>query len=374
MCYMIYLDNAATSFYKPKEVKDAVKKSLEFLTANPGRSAHKPSRQIADVVYETREVIKNFFDALDYEVVFTKNSTEALNLAILGTLNKGDHVVCTCYEHNSVLRPLEHLKSSGIEYTVVECVLIDFHKEFIKYIKPNTKLVITNAVSNVTGEVCDIESVGKFCKDNHILYLVDGAQSSGHEEISLKKSNVDMYAFSGHKGLLSITGVGGLIVRKSHKLNPILFGGTGTESENLNQPLDLPDGYEAGTIPTIPIASLKAGIEYLNENFEKIYEKEQILSNYLYNSLKNLDFLTIYSKPTSKNVFSFNVKGKDSSMVANILDEYNICVRSGLHCAPLVHKYLKTIESGAVRVSLDFHNTKQDIDYLIKVLKIIYHS
>ena len=374
MCYMIYFDNAATSFYKPNVVKEAVKKSLDYLTANPGRSAHKPSQQIADVVFETREVVKNFFDAREHEVIFTKNSTEALNLAILGSLNKGDHVVCSCYEHNSVLRPLEHLKNLGVEYTVVECDLVDFHKEFIKYVKPNTKMIITNAVSNVTGEICNIDSVGKFCKENHIMYLVDGAQASGHEKISLEKSNIDMYAFSGHKGLLSMTGVGGLIMKKSLKIKPILFGGTGTESENLNQPTDLPEGYEAGTIPTIPIVSLKAGVEYVMNNFEEIYKKEQFLSNYLYNSLKNLKFLTIYSKPTSKNVFSFNVENKDSSEVANMLDEYNICVRSGIHCAPLVHRHLNTLGTGTVRVSLDFNNTKQDVDYLIKTLEIIYRT
>ena len=373
MCYMIYFDNSATSLIKPDSVKRIVAKAMSSLTANPGRSGHNLSQKVTSAIFETREKLKTFFHAEDYEIVFTKNCTEALNLAIFGCLNAGDHVICTCYEHNSVLRPLRYLRGVGIDTTIVEDDLSSVGENIEKYIKSNTKMIITNCVSNVTGEICDISKVGEICKKHGILYLVDGAQSSGHLDVDIEKCNIDMYAFAGHKGLLSITGVGGLVVKKGLNLKPIIYGGTGTMSENLEQPNDLPEGLEAGTIPSIPIISLGAGIEFLMKNFENIQKIEQKLSKYMLNSLKKLKFLEIYSKEDSLNVFSFNMQGIDSSELANILNEkYDICVRSGLHCAPLVHKKLGTLKRGAVRVSIDFNNTMEEIDYLITALKSIY--
>lgn len=369
---MIYFDNAATSFYKPKEVKISVINAMEKLTANPGRSGHNLSQNVAEEIFETRENVKDFFGAKNYELIFTKNCTEALNLAILGTLKKGDNVITTCYEHNSVLRPLEFLKTMGVEVTILDCDLKEFHKVFFKSIKPNTKLVITTMVSNVTGDMCDVYAVAKICKQHNIKYLIDGAQASGHLEIDLNKIGADMFAFAGHKGLLSITGVGGLIVKNMKNLTPITYGGTGTESVNLTQPTGSLEGFESGTIPTIPIISLNAGVKFLKKNFPKIIDKEQKLSQYLVNSLKNLKFLTIYSTNETKNVISFNIGQIDSMLLANFLNEkFGICVRSGLHCAPLVHKKLNTLEQGAVRVSLDFNNTFEELDYFINVLKEI---
>ena len=373
MCYMIYFDNSATSLIKPDSVKRIVTKAMNSLTANPGRSGHDLSQKVASAIFETREKLKTFFHAEDYEIVFTKNCTEALNLAIFGCLNAGDHVICTCYEHNSVLRPLRYLRGIGIDTTIVEDDLSSVGENIEKYIKSNTKMIIANCVSNVTGEICDISKVGEICKSHGILYLVDGAQSSGHIDVNIEKCNIDMYAFAGHKGLLSITGVGGLVVKRGLDLKPIIYGGTGTTSENLEQPNDLPEGLEAGTIPSIPIISLGAGIEFLMKNFENIQKIEQKLSKYMLNSLKKLKFLEIYSKEDSLNVFSFNMQGIDSSELANMLNEkYDICVRSGLHCAPLVHKKLGTLKRGAVRVSIDFNNTMEEIDYLITALKSIY--
>jgi len=367
---MIYFDNAATSLVKPQVVKKEVVFAIENLTANPGRSGHFYSLKVAEKIYNIREKVKNFFNFNEFYLIFTKNCTEALNLAIISTLKKGDHVITTCYEHNSVLRPLEKLKNLGVEVTILDCELNDFYKFLEKEIKLNTKLVITTFVSNVTGEICNIKEVGEICKRYKILYLVDGAQASGHIQIDLKNLNVDMFAFAGHKGLLSLTGVGGLLVNKLSDLQPILFGGTGTESENLIQPKANEEDFEAGTLNSISIISLGAGIDFLNKNFKNILAKEQFLSKYLYNSLNKLKFLEIYSKENSQNVFCFNVKNVDSVMVANILNErYGIAVRSGLHCSPLVHKKLNT--KGAVRVSLDFNNTTQEIDCLIKALKEI---
>ncbi len=366
---MIYFDNAATSFFKPQQVKNAVVDSINKFTANPGRSGHNLSIQTAEVVYNVREKIKEFFNAPNYEVVFTKNCTEALNLAIFGVLNKGDHVITTCYEHNSVLRPLEKLKECGVEVTTLFCDVEELPNEIAKNIKENTKLIITTACSNVTGQCPDIKTIGEIAKQHNVLYLVDGAQSSGHIKIDLTDANIDLYAFAGHKGLLAITGVGGLIIKNGIKINPFLYGGTGTESANLTQPSEIPEGLEAGTIPTIPIISLGAGIDFLTKNFFKIIKIEQNLTKYLINKAKNLKFLKIYSPVNAKNVFSFNVKDLDSSLVANILNEqFNICVRAGLHCSPLIHKKLGTLTTGAVRVSLDFFNTFDEIDELINAL------
>ncbi len=371
----VYLDNAATSFYKPKEVQMAVIDAMRSLTANPGRSGHQLSQNVAEIICDTRENLKDFFGAKSYDLIFTKNCTEALNLAIFGTLKKGDHVITTCYEHNSVLRPLERLKKSGIEVTFLECDLHNFHEQFEDKIQPNTKLVITTFISNVTGEICDVKSVNKICKKYKIFHLVDGAQACGHMKINLEDLGCDMFAFAGHKGLLSLTGVGGLFVKNLGNLSPIIYGGTGTDSKNLIQPTDAIEGFEAGTISTISIISLNAGVNFLKANFSKILEKEQKISDFLYKKLNNLEFLTLFSKNSSLNVFSFNIKNLDSGTVANVLnEEFNICVRAGLHCAPLIHKKNKTLECGAVRVSVDFYNSIEEIEYLIYALTQIANA
>jgi len=371
----VYFDNAATSFNKPKEVQFAVIEAIKSYTANPGRSGHALSQKVAEQICDTRENLKDFFDAKSYDLIFTKNCTEALNLAIFGTLKRGDHVITTCYEHNSVLRPLKNLKSHGVEIEILNCDLDQFHKEFEEKIKPETKMVITTFVSNVTGEICEVKSVGEICKKHNVKYLVDGAQASGHMKINLTDIACDMFAFAGHKGLLSLTGVGGLFVKNIQDLTPIIFGGTGTESESLIQPTDSIEGFEAGTIPTISIMSLNAGVKFLNKNFSKIIEKEHKLSEFLYKKLKNLKFLTLFSKESSQNVFSFNVKNMDSGTVSNILnEEFKICVRPGLHCAPLIHKKNNTLDFGAVRVSIDYNNSFDEIEYLIWALSKISSS
>lgn len=372
---MIYFDNSATSFNKPISVKKAVCFAMERLTANPGRSGHDLSIEVGQMVFETRELVKKFFNAQNHQMIFTKNCTEALNLALFGSLKSGDHVITSCYEHNSVLRPLERVKAFGVEQTILDCDLMDFHLQFEGYIRPNTKMVAITGMSNVTGESPNLEEIGAICKKHGLIFLVDGAQSSGHLKIDLQKMNIDMYAFAGHKGLYAPTGIGGLIVSNRLNLEPLLFGGTGSESNNLNQPTDFPEGFEAGTLPTIAISGLKAGVEFVEKNFEKIIKIEENLSKYMQNRLKNIKNLKIYSSNLSKNVFSFNIPQIDSSVLADILNkQYSICVRAGLHCAPLVHKKLGSLKTGAVRLSLDFYNTKQEIDYFIQSVEQIVES
>lgn len=369
---MIYFDNSASSLIKPINVKRATVDALNKFTANPGRSGHIMSQSVGEQIFETRELVKQFFNADNYNVVFTKNCTEALNLAIFGSLKSGDHVIISCYEHNSVLRPLTHLKSKGVKLSVIDANLSEFHLHFKNAIKQNTAMVVLTAMSNVTGEQPNLIEVAKICKQNNVKLVIDGAQASGHKNINMQEIDADFYAFSGHKGLCSITGVGGLLVKNGMELKPFIFGGTGTESENLNQPNDLPEGLEAGTIPTIPIISLKAGLQFLQANFAEIQKKEHSLSSYLYCKMHELPKIKLYNSQPKSNVVSFNILGADSAEIADILNEkYDICVRSGLHCAPLIHKKLGTMETGAVRVSLDFNNTKQEIDFFIKAMNEI---
>lgn len=369
---MIYFDNSATSYYKPNIVKNAVITAMNTLTANPGRSGHILSQKAGEMVFETREKVKRFFNANNHQLIFTKNCTEALNLALFGFLKPGDHVITSCYEHNSVLRPLEKLKSAGVEVDILTSDLSNFDIEIKPHIKSNTKLIVVTGMSNVTGESPNLSEIGKICHQNHIIFMVDGAQSSGHINIDMQQMDIDVYAFAGHKGLCAITGVGGLIVNENLNLTPLLYGGTGSMSDSLVQPDDLPEGFEAGTLPTIPIASLYAGVDFLINNFDNITQKEDDLSQYMYQKLSKLENIKLYSSANSKNIYSFNIVGKDSGQVADILNEkYGICVRSGLHCAPLIHKKLGSLQTGAVRASIDFSNSRHEIDVFMKAIEEI---
>ena len=369
---MIYLDNAATSYIKPSEVKAEVYKAVNLYTANPGRSGHNASLRTAEKVYEARSNVKKFLNAENYSLIFTKNCTEALNLAIFSTLKPGDEVITSCYEHNSILRPLKSLEKVGVKLIILDCDLSEFHLQLKEYLSEKTKMIICTMVSNVTGEYSNVKEIGNICKENKIVSLIDGAQACGHVKIDLEELDIDMFAFAGHKGFLSLTGVGGLLVNNIKLLTPRICGGTGTFSENLIQPNEFEEDFEAGTLSSISIMSLGAGINFLQKNFKNILEKAEKLSKKLYFELKKLEFLKVYSKEDSKNVFSFNFKNLDSMTVSNILNEkFNIAVRGGLHCAPLVHKKLKTLESGAVRVSIDFNNNFYEIEVLINALKKI---
>lgn len=365
---MIYLDNAATSFYKPESVKEAVKFALDNYTANAGRGAYEVAKSTGLKVLEVREKCKELFGE-DFECIFTSGCSASLNLAIRGSVKPNSHIITTYLEHNSVLRVLEELrKKKLIHYTV----LTDFSKENIeRNIRPNTTHVITTHCSNVTGEVIDIKLFSEIAKKHKLIYILDTAQSAGH--IDADFSVVDMVAFAGHKGLKGISGVGGLMVKPHIKLKPISYGGTGTSSIELNQPTNIPEGFEVGTIPVIPIISLGEGIKYFLDNKTEILNKEKELGDYLKTKLDELDFVKKYYNNKNVNgVFSFNIGDVPSSIVADMLnEEYEICVRSGLHCAPLAHMFNDTVEQGMVRVSISHDNTFEDIDNLIIALKEI---
>ena len=365
---MIYLDNAATTYFKPYEVKQAVNNAINVYTANAGRGGHYLAQLSAQKIFEVRQKVLEYFGANNHVCIFTSGCTSVLNLAILGSVKQDGHVITTYLEHNSVLRPLEYLKNQGkIDYTVVENLSIE---EFEKDINPNTYMIVTTQASNVTGERVNIKEINKLCKKYGLLHLVDTAQGAGHIFDSL--GDVDMIAFAGHKGFYGLGGVGGLVVKNGLKLNPIMFGGTGTFSESLIQPDIAPEGFEAGTIPNINIVSLGAGIDYVLKNKQYIMTKEQRLHNEIIKMFNMLDNVTTYFSPTSVGVYSFNVGNLDSSFVSDYLNEkFRICTRSGLHCAPLVHKHFKTIDKGMVRVSLSCNNNIEDIKTLERALNEI---
>jgi len=368
---MIYLDNGATTYYKPQEVKHAVNIAMNLYTANAGRGAHKLAQLSAEKIYDVREKVLKFFGANNHECIFTSGCTSALNLAILGSVRLGGHIVTTYLEHNSVLRPLQHLKDLGkIDYTVVDDLSL---ASFERAIRPNTYMIITTQASNVTGERIDVNKVNLICKKYNLLHLVDTAQGAGH--IFENLNNIDMIAFAGHKGLYGIGGVGGLIVKNGVELKPIMFGGTGTASESLIQPSTIPESFEVGTLANIPIISLGAGIDYVAKNKNYIIAKEEKLNLALKQTLDNLNFISPYYASNSCGVYSFNVGDYDSSFVSDYLNErFGICTRAGLHCAPLVHKHLGTQDIGAVRVSISSDNTLDDIKILEIALKGLYNK
>lgn len=372
---MIYLDNASTTNHKPLCVKWAMLKSmLKKYCANPGRSSHQYSLNAGNMVYETREILNEFFgnDCVN-NVIFTSGCTEALNLAIFGTIKKGGNVVYTSNEHNSVARPLESLKAKGIiTTTLVETnnlgvVTPDMIE---KTISSDTYLVIVNQTSNVTGATSDICAIGKICKKHNVLFLVDGAQSAGHQKIDMVNDNISMLAVAGHKGLLAGQGIGALLFRNGVEVLPQKFGGTGTYSEQLLPPVTYPESLEAGTGATPLVFSLNAGVDYVKKHFYKINNKICLLTKYLLDEIKKLDGIVLFTQPNDYNgVVSFRVKNVSPSDVVEYFNENGICVRGGLHCAPLCHKKMGTLDGGTVRVSISSFNHKWEIKKFIGKLK-----
>jgi cysteine desulfurase/selenocysteine lyase len=374
---MIYLDNSATSFPKPKEVINAVNQSFTKYGANPGRSGHSFSLKTAMKIAEIRAEISEFISAEAPEnVIFTSGCTDALNLAILGSCQKGGHIICTSNDHNSSLRPIFELKSKGlVEVTVAKPSKNDKLRaeDILKCIKPNTYLICCNHISNVDGMEADIYDIGKICYEKCITFLVDAAQSIGHKQINMLKQRIDLLAFSPHKGLYAPQGVGVLAFSSKTKLRPIKFGGTGTESYSVEQPKYSPECFESGTLPTPSILGLGAGLKFVIQNFDKINKKLEDLIIFLNYELSRIKNVKVYTHPDNANgILSFNIGDIPSVDVAEILDKkYNIMVRSGLHCAPFKHIELKTLQQGTVRVSISFFNTYTDITKTIKAVKNI---
>ncbi len=369
---MIYFDNSASTFYKPPEVINAVKNALTFLPANPGRSAHTASIKGALLVEKTRERLCSLLNC--DQVIFTDNCTGAINLALLGSAKKG-RIVTTALEHNAVLRTLHALKRSGvISLTVVypePSGLISAEK-IENAISSDTYLVAINHISNVTGAIAPLDEIGKICFSKGVKLFVDGAQSVGYEPIDMKKTGISMLAVAPHKGLHAPQGVGALAVNGEVSLSPVRYGGTGTASSELNQPNDLPEGFEAGTLPLPAIAGLCAALAWHEKNKEHNRDKLFFLSRYLKEGLKSVGAELYLPEKAIDGIVSFNLPAFSSATVSNILSsQYGICVRSGLHCAPLVHEHLGTLKRGTVRVSLGCDNDEEDVEFFIEAIKNI---
>lgn len=376
---MIYLDNAATTFPKPNEVYKEVLNCMENYAANPGRSSHKLAIKAQSKIMETREIIKEIFNIPDpFQVIFTSNATESLNIGIKGILKSGDHVISTVIEHNSVLRPLNSLMKKGIEVTLLKVDKngrIDLD-EIKQQIKANTKLIIINHASNVIGTVQPISAIGKIAKDAGVLFMVDASQSAGTINIDVEESNIDLLAFPGHKGLFGPQGTGGLFIRDEAQVESFKEGGTGSNSSDMKQPDFMPDKFESGTLNTPGIAGLCEGIKFIEKiGMKEIYKHEALLTEYLLVELKKLDYVKIYGPNDLKDrcaVVSINIDGVDSSTVGYKLNEKGIAVRTGYHCAPLIHNIIGTNNKGTVRISPGYFNTFKDIETILKSIVDIY--
>ena len=370
---MIYFDNAATGGFKPYLATQATEYSIKYLLANPGRSGHKLSKLGEDFVYKCRKQLCSFFnnDTLS-NIAITKNCSEALNIAIFGTVKKGGHIIFSCYEHNSVIRPIKMLASLNyISYSVISPKTTTITAEDIKpLIQENTYMVIINGASNVTGEIADIYNIGALLKPLDIIFMVDGAQLAGHYKIDMQKQNIDILAVAGHKGLHSIMGVGALLFNKKTVINPIFCGGTGTEPfEDLAS--SYPELLEYGTHNLPAICSLYEGLIYTNDNLEFFAKNLFDKTRFCIELLKSLK-LKIYSKPNPCGIVSFACDKIDSITLCDILSEkYDIATRGGFHCAPLTHNFLNTQNNGLLRVSFSPQNTHYEIKKLYYALKEI---
>ena len=376
---MIYVDNGATTFPKPKIVTDKIMECSLGYAGNPGRSGHKLAMKMDLEIYETREKICKLINGNEVlNVIFTFNATDSLNLAIKGVLEKGDHVVTTSMEHNSVLRPLNQLRKDGI---IDLSIIYADNKGYIEpqkifdAVTPNTKMIVTTHMSNVFGTIVDIKSIGEFCRDNNILYLVDAAQSIGVLDIDVQDMNIDLLAFPGHKALFGPMGTGGLYIKEGIKVKPLKQGGTGSYSHSIDQPELYPDSLESGTPNGVGIIALGKGIDFINQvGLENIRNHEISLKNHFIDLLKDNDDIILYGTLDDRQgaVVSLNVKNMDSSEVSDILsDEFDIYTRPGFHCAPLAHKSLGTDELGAIRFSFGYFNTIEEVEQCANALKNI---
>lgn len=374
----VYLDNAATSHPKPPAVLKAVQEAMTIYNGNPGRSGHSRALAGARLILDARETLAELINAPHSEcIVFCFNCTDALNTAIKGSLCVGDHVITSTLEHNSVLRVLNMLRARGlIELTCIapehDGAVNPLH--FQQAIRRNTRLCILTHASNVTGAIQPVAEVGKIMHTVGVRYLIDGAQAMGHIPVDVQSIQCDLYAFPGHKGLLGPQGSGGLYIAPNLPLRAFREGGTGSSSDSILQPAERPECFESGTLNLPGISGLKAGIDILQAAHSKYIIRERELTQALWDGLHAMRGVQIYT-PSSVDarvgVVSFNVGDMASTEVSDYLENRDIAVRSGLHCAPGAHQFLGTLKRGAVRASVGWQNTLEDIEALLDAIRII---
>lgn len=372
---MIYFDNAATTIQKPPEVEAAVLQA--FRTAgNAGRGAHEPTLTASRILYDAREKLAKLLGvSVPSRIAFTGNATEALNLAILGILKSGDHVITSVCEHNSVLRPLYQIEERGVELSFLG---VDekgnlLYDRLESLLRRNTRAVVITHASNVTGNVTDLERIAAFTKKHGLLLLVDASQSAGILSIRAEQTGIDVLCFTGHKGLLGPQGTGGIYVREGVEIAPLKTGGSGIHSYDRKHPAVMPTALEAGTQNCHGIAGLGAAVSYLlRTGVDTIGEKEKKLACRFAAGIQDFPGIRIYGDQNAQirtGIVSLNIEHEDSGRVSDILwEDYGICVRAGAHCAPLMHKALGTVEQGAVRFSFSHYNTEEEVDTAIRAI------
>ena len=367
----IYLDNAATTAQKPAVVAEAMTTILTGEYGNPSRGAHGYSLAGYRVAENARNQLKELFKAdKRYEVAFTNNATVSLNEVLKGLIQTGDHVITTAWEHNSVLRPLYQLEAQGASFDVVSSEALTGrlnYQEFAEKLRPETKAVICNHASNVTGNLLDLEWVKTFCVEHKLYLIIDVSQTAGVVPIDLSDGKIAAACFTGHKSLYGPQGTGGVCLLKDLPLEPVLTGGDGMQSFSKVQPKELPTLLEAGTLNIPGLAGLAASVQWVKEKEEKA-----TLGDYFYQELKKIDGLTIYGDFSGPrvDVFSINIKDAESAIVSDLLwEEFEIATRPGYHCAPLMHEALGTADRGTVRLSFSSFTTKAEVDTVLAALQ-----
>ena len=378
---MIYLDNAATTIHKPEGVAQAMVQALSSL-GNSGRGAHEATLDASRIIYGTREKLARLFGIKDpMRIAFTCNATESLNIAINGLFEKGDHVITTMCEHNSVLRPLYRLEENGVELSILpaDSKGVPMYGELERLIQQNTRAIVITHASNLSGNVTDLGRVSAITQKYKLLLVVDASQSAGCIPIDVEKMGIDVLCFTGHKGLMGPQGTGGIYVREGLEIRPLKVGGSGVHSYDREHPKEMPTALEAGTLNGTGIAGLFSSLDFiLDTGVEAIHKKEMKLAKRFFDGIKDLPEVTVYgdwqnSERTA--IVSVNLGTEESGQVSDWLwEDYGIAVRAGAHCAPLMHKALGTEKQGAVRFSFSYFNTEEEVDAAIQALKEILES
>ena len=378
---MIYLDNAATTIHKPEGVAQAMVQALSSL-GNSGRGAHEATLDASRIIYGTREKLSRLFGIKDpMRIAFTCNATESLNIAINGLFEKGDHVITTMCEHNSVLRPLYRLEENGVELSILpaDSKGVPMYGELERLIQQNTRAIVITHASNLSGNVTDLGRVSAITQKYKLLLVVDASQSAGCIPIDVEKMGIDVLCFTGHKGLMGPQGTGGIYVREGLEIRPLKVGGSGVHSYDREHPKEMPTALEAGTLNGTGIAGLFSSLDFiLDTGVETIHKKEMKLAKRFFDGIKDLPEVTVYgdwqnSERTA--IVSVNLGTEESGQVSDWLwEDYGIAVRAGAHCAPLMHKALGTEKQGAVRFSFSYFNTEEEVDAAIQALKEILES
>jgi len=379
---MYYFDNAATSYPKPKEVYDELIDIMKTKGANPGRGSHTMALEASRVIYDTRCKLANLFNIDNpLNIAFTQNATHSLNMAIKGYLRKGDHVVTTSLEHNSVLRPLYSLEEDcGLELTIVESDrdgTIDT-ENLLSAIREDTRAVVMTHASNLTGTILPVKEIGKVCREKGVTLIVDASQSAGYLDIDVEEMNIDILCFTGHKSLYGPQGTGGIYVKEGIEITPLMEGGSGSHSKLKRHPREMPDLLEYGTLNAPAIGALGAGIDFITKiGLSNIRMHEEKLLKTFMDGIAGLSHIKVYGKIEGRKtpVVTMNIKGIDPAEVSQLLDEeYGIATRPGMHCAPLAHKSIGTYETGAIRFSFGYFNSLVEVAYTVNALKEIVES